>query len=68
MNVWFRAEIRAANKPPTSTASLSSAIEEWSLPSEPWLFLIDEQGIVVERYEGGIGLTELDPAVAQLVT
>ena len=45
-----------------------AAIEEWSLPSEPWLFLIDEQGIVVERYEGGIGLTELDPAVAQLVT
>jgi hypothetical protein len=44
-----------------------AAIEEWHLPSEPWLFLIDEQGIVVERYEGGIGLTELDPAVAQLV-
>ncbi len=32
------------------------------------LFLIDGQGNVVERYEGGIGLTELDPAVKQLVS
>jgi hypothetical protein len=42
-------------------------VAEWSLPSEPWLFLIDANGMVVERYEGGIGLTELDPAVRQLV-
>lgn len=42
-------------------------IDEWGLPSEPWLFLIDADGKVVERYEGGIGLTELDPAVQALV-
>lgn len=46
----------------------AAAVEEWHLPSEPWLFLIDATGTVVERYEGGIGLTELDPAVAALVT
>lgn len=45
----------------------AAAIDEWHLPSEPWLFLIDAQGTVVERFEGGIGLTELDPAVQQLV-
>lgn len=45
----------------------AAAVEEWHLPSEPWLFLIDSAGTVVERYEGGIGLTELDPAVMQLV-
>jgi hypothetical protein len=44
------------------------AMEEWHLPSEPWLFLIDAQGTVVARYEGGIGLAELDPAVKQLVS
>ena len=48
-------------------APLVAALAEWSLPSEPWLFLIDGQGKVVARYEGGIGLTELDPAVKQLV-
>lgn len=44
-----------------------AAIDEWQLPSEPWLFLIDKQGNVVERYEGGIGLAELDPGVKRLV-
>jgi hypothetical protein len=44
------------------------AMDEWHLPSEPWLFLINAQGNVVERYEGGIGLTELDPVVKQLVS
>jgi hypothetical protein len=45
----------------------AAAVDEWHLPSEPWLFLIDGSGTVVERYEGGIGLTELDPAVKALV-
>ncbi len=45
----------------------ATAIDEWRLPSEPWLFLIDADGKVVERYEGGMGLAELDPAVQQLV-
>ena len=53
--------------PERDDAKPVAAIEEWSLPSEPWRFLIDEQGNVVARYEGGIGLTELNPAVQQLV-
>ena len=53
--------------PERDYAKPAAAIDEWHLPSEPWLFLIDEQGVVVERYEGGIGLAELDPAVKRLV-
>ena len=45
----------------------AAAVAEWNLPSEPWLFLIDDGGKVVERYEGGIGLTELEPAVRALI-
>jgi hypothetical protein len=45
----------------------AAPVAEWGLPSEPWLFLIDANGTIVERYEGGIGLTELDPAVQALV-
>jgi hypothetical protein len=45
----------------------AAAVAEWNLPSEPWLFLIDAQGKVVDRFEGGIGLTEIEPAVRQLV-
>lgn len=45
----------------------AAAVAEWHLPSEPWLFLVDGTGRVVERYEGGIGLTELEPAVRSLI-
>lgn len=45
----------------------AATIAEWHLPSEPWLFLIDNTGTIAERYEGGIGLDELDPAVRELV-
>jgi hypothetical protein len=41
--------------------------EEWVPPSEPWLLLIDAAGKVAVRNEGGIDLTELDPAVQALV-
>ena len=44
------------------------AIDEWHLPSEPWLFLIDGTGTIRDRFEGGIGITELDPAIKQLVS
>lgn len=53
--------------PERDFAKPAAAMAEWNLPSEPWLFLIDGEGDVVERYEGGIGLTELEPAVKQLV-
>lgn len=53
--------------PERDYAKPAAAIEEWQLPSEPWLFLIDAAGTVAERFEGGIGLTELDPAVARLI-
>lgn len=33
---------------------------------EPWLFAIDANGTIVERLEGGIGISELEPMVAEL--
>ncbi|MDQ3656117.1 MAG: thioredoxin family protein [Chloroflexota bacterium] len=53
--------------PGAYTEKPAAAMAEWDLPSEPWLFLIDTEGKVVERFEGGIGLTELDPAVQDLI-
>jgi hypothetical protein len=43
------------------------AMKEWGLQTEPWLFLVDENGTIVGRYEGGITYAELEPAVAELV-
>ena len=42
------------------------AMGEWKLRTEPWTFLVDAQGLIQARYEGGITFTELEPALAQL--
>ena len=42
------------------------AMEEWSLRTEPWTFLVDGAGTIQARYEGGITFTEMDQALVQL--
>lgn len=44
----------------------SATMLEWQLPSEPWLFAINAGGNIVERLEGGIGISELEPLVVSL--
>lgn len=39
---------------------------EWGLRTEPWTFLVDANGIIQARYEGGITFAELEPALEQL--
>lgn len=52
---------RGILKPQVKTA------EEWGLKSEPWLFFIDKDGNVYQRYEGGLTLDEVEPEFAKLV-
>ena len=42
-------------------------MEEWALQSEPWIFLLDDQGKVANRFEGGLTLDEVEPELAKLV-
>lgn len=42
------------------------AMEEWKLQTEPWTFLVDAQGIIRAKYEGGITFAEMEPALKQL--
>ena len=44
-----------------------ATMQEWGLQSEPWLFLVDKEGKIASRYEGGITMQELEPAVVQLL-
>lgn len=53
--------------PDEERAGLSDAMVAWHLQSEPWLFLIDGQGKIVARFEGGITKEELDPALQKLI-
>jgi hypothetical protein len=42
------------------------SMAEWKLQTEPWTFLVDGNGIIQARYEGGITFSELEPALTQL--
>jgi hypothetical protein len=42
------------------------AMEEWKLRTEPWTFLVDAQGTIQAKYEGGLTFAELEPALQQL--
>lgn len=42
------------------------AMQEWGLRTEPWTFLVDAEGRIQARYEGGITFAEMEPALATL--
>lgn len=39
------------------------AVEEWGLPSEPWLYVTDESGTVTAAFEGAVSDVELREAL-----
>ena len=45
----------------------AAAFDAWSLPSEPWIFVIDGAGRIFSRYEGTITASELQRDVAALL-
>ena len=46
-----------------SDLELTPTVLEWGLPSQPWLFVIDENGIITAAFEGGVAETELREAL-----
>jgi hypothetical protein len=51
--------------PQTQTPSL--AVNEWRLPSEPWVFLVDRDGKIADKLEGGLTAPELREGIERLV-
>lgn len=47
-----------------SVARLSPILAEWGLPTEPWTFVVDADGIVRAKYEGFVSSEELEKAVS----
>jgi hypothetical protein len=43
---------------------LVPAAQEWGLPSEPWVFIVDAQGNIAAKFEGIVTADELDAALA----
>ena len=46
-----------------SAARLSPILAEWGLPTEPWTFVVDADGIVRAKYEGFVSSEELQEAI-----
>lgn len=42
------------------------AVQEWGLPSEPWVFVVDAGGTIHSKFEGGVGAEELSESLSQL--
>jgi hypothetical protein len=42
------------------------ATDEWGLLSEPWIFVVDRDGIVRGSFEGVVGQPELEQALAEV--
>ncbi len=43
------------------------ATAEWGLQTEPWLFVIDEQGRIVAKFEGIIALDEVETVLVRVL-
>lgn len=46
---------------------LDEAMAVWGLETEPWVYLLDADGLVAERLEGSVTAAELSPLVAGLI-
>jgi hypothetical protein len=45
-----------------------STVDEWRLQSEPWIFVVDGQGIIRAKFEGLVTERELEVALQQMLT
>lgn len=45
---------------------LVEAVETWALPSEPWVFVTNSEGIITARFEGAVDPQELGESLSQL--
>lgn len=46
---------------------ISPTFTEWNLPSEPWTFIVDEDGVVRAKFEGFATSQELEEALAAVL-
>jgi hypothetical protein len=50
-----------------SAQKLFKTVEEWNLPSEPWVFVVDREGIIRAKFEGLVTAHELEAALKQIL-
>jgi hypothetical protein len=63
---FIHQEIYVDNVP--GPRNLRPQVEQYGLPTEPWLFVIDENGDVTTRIEGAFSVDELEEALEPLTS
>jgi hypothetical protein len=43
-------------------------VDEWSLPSDPWTFIVDRTGVIRDRFEGAAPTEELEPSLKAVLS
>lgn len=43
------------------------AVEDWRLPSEPWVYVVDKSGVVSALFEGAVSDSELGAAIEAVI-
>lgn len=61
---FIHMEIFEDNQFDPKNPKLRPQVKAYGLPTEPWLFVIDENGEVATRIEGAFSVTELEQALA----
>ena len=44
-----------------------STVDEWRLSSEPWIFIVDSEGIIRAKFEGLVTVQEIESALQQVL-
>jgi hypothetical protein len=57
---WIHVEVYEGNDP---NRGVNRWMREWRLPSEPWVFVVDGEGIIRAKFEGFVSVDELETAV-----
>ena len=57
---FIQIEIYRENNP---TRGINEWVQEWGIPSEPWTFVVDETGVIRDRFEGAFSSEELRDSV-----
>jgi hypothetical protein len=49
-----------------SKATLSPTFDEWKLSSDPWIFIVDKNGLVSAKFDGPTGADEIEAVLKGL--
>lgn len=63
---WVHVEVYELEDVDPSNLQVVPAADDWGLPSEPWVFVVDADGRVTHRFEGVVSDTELATALAEV--